>query len=174
LVGPEIDFALFSLVPIFLAMWFAGMAAGVLLSMASDLTWIAGKWLEGAEVFQYLPSAWNAIDQLGFFLVIFFLQRALQQEQASARRDPLTSVGNRRYFFELAESSLQRAKRYPHPLTVAHMDLDNFKAVNDEFGHDVGDTLLCMMTKIIKSEYPFNGRGRAPRRWRVRPAVARD
>lgn len=67
LVGPEIDFALFYLVPISLSAWFAGMAAGVLLSVASALTWFADKWLEGAKVFQHLPSAWNAIVQLGFF-----------------------------------------------------------------------------------------------------------
>jgi len=149
LAGPEIGFALFYLLPISLSAWFAGLTAGVILSLASALAWFADKWLEGEETFQHLHSVWNAIVQLGFFLVIVYLQRALQQEQVRARRDPLTNVGNRRYFFELAESELHRSKRYPHPFTVVYMDLDNFKAVNDHFGHEVGDTLLRVITKII-------------------------
>lgn len=149
LAGPEIGFALFYLVPISLAAWFAGLTAGVILSVASALVWFVDNLLEGAEAFQHLPSVWNATVQLGFFLVIVFLQQALQQEQARARRDPLTGIGNRRFFFELAESEMHRAKRYPHPLTVMYMDLDNFKTVNDRFGHEVGDTLLRMITKII-------------------------
>lgn len=56
--------------------------------------------------------------------------------------DQLTGIFNRRKFHELAERELQRAKRYQESLTVVLFDIDHFKAVNDTFGHNQGDTVL--------------------------------
>ena len=59
-----------------------------------------------------------------------------------SRTDPLTSVWNRSYFLERAEAEVLRARRSEVPLAVLVMDLDRFKAVNDGFGHAVGDKVL--------------------------------
>ena len=74
------------------------------------------------------------------------LMKRLREQQRElerlARTDPLTGVFNRRYFWELAEKEVARAKRYEHPLSVALFDLDHFKAINDTYGHLVGDHVI--------------------------------
>jgi len=69
--------------------------------------------------------------------------RALQTQLAEqATRDPLTGLANRRLLDELLGRALLRANRSGTSLTVAFLDLDNFKAVNDTYGHEAGDTVL--------------------------------
>jgi len=62
--------------------------------------------------------------------------------------DPLTKIYNRRFFFELAEKEYKRAARFGHPLSVAIIDIDHFKKVNDTYGHQVGDQTLINFTKF--------------------------
>jgi diguanylate cyclase (GGDEF)-like protein len=67
--------------------------------------------------------------------------RIIQQAQT----DALTGVHNRRSFFERAGQEYARAERYHHSLSIILLDLDHFKAVNDRFGHIVGDQVLCVV-----------------------------
>ncbi|CAN5551203.1 hypothetical protein BH10ACT2_BH10ACT2_13550 [soil metagenome] len=70
--------------------------------------------------------------------------RRLQDEMAAlALRDPLTGLANRRLFNELLDAGLARTQRDDLPLAVAFLDLDGLKLVNDVFGHDAGDIVLC-------------------------------
>lgn len=64
--------------------------------------------------------------------------------------DSLTNLYNRYYFFENAPKSIEYAKRYSKSLTVAILDLDNFKTINDCFGHIAGDHILHDFADIIK------------------------
>lgn len=86
-------------------------------------------------------------------------QRALLQDLASivmdamhlrrlASIDPLTSLPNRRYFLELCEQEHRRARRYGHELAIALFDIDWFKQINDQHGHDVGDAVLKAMSHV--------------------------
>jgi diguanylate cyclase (GGDEF)-like protein len=70
------------------------------------------------------------------------LNQALQFEQERASRDPLTQLRNHRYFQEALAAELYRCSRTGEMTTIAIIDLDDFKAVNDTYGHQEGDAVL--------------------------------
>ncbi|WED23383.1 GGDEF domain-containing protein [Vibrio sp. JC009] len=72
--------------------------------------------------------------------------------EEQALKDPLTQIGNRRYFFNHVESYLQAAKDKNQPVSIIYTDLDNFKQVNDSYGHLVGDSILKEFTERINSQ----------------------
>jgi diguanylate cyclase len=64
--------------------------------------------------------------------------------------DGLTGLGNRRQFFAVAESELERHRRTGRPAALVIMDIDHFKTINDRFGHPVGDDVLCAVAEILR------------------------
>ena len=67
-----------------------------------------------------------------------------------AYTDPLTGLSNRRFFLEEMKRVLETAKRYKEPLSILMLDVDNFKRINDEYGHDVGDMILKQLAEVIR------------------------
>ena len=77
-------------------------------------------------------------------------RRALEDAlRERALRDALTGLPNRTLFLDRARQALDRRRRQPVPLVVAFLDLDDFKAVNDTFGHGAGDELLVEMSRRL-------------------------
>src|SRR5262249_16605305 len=79
------------------------------------------------------------------------LQLALQAEKQKARFDFLTGIPNRRTFYEALVSESHRSRRYDRPLTLAYIDVDNFKSVNDLFGHGQGDEVLRHVADTLQA-----------------------
>ncbi|WCK55448.1 diguanylate cyclase [Aneurinibacillus sp. Ricciae_BoGa-3] len=68
-----------------------------------------------------------------------------------AFHDPLTELPNRRHFMEILEKKIKEERRYKRKFAIMYMDMDNFKKVNDTFGHDVGDELLKQFAHRIQT-----------------------
>jgi diguanylate cyclase (GGDEF)-like protein/PAS domain S-box-containing protein len=77
--------------------------------------------------------------------------RLYEETRRLSITDPLTGIGNRRHFIELAQREFQRSHRYQRPLSLIMMDLDHFKVVNDTYGHLVGDKVLQAIAKLCEN-----------------------
>lgn len=97
------------------------------------------------------------IDVLGVVAsiagVAFNNTQSLADIQYTAHTDPLTKLYNIGYFKDRLREELNRAKRFQHNLSVSIIDLDNFKAYNDTYGHQAGDLLLVHLTRIFSKYF---------------------
>jgi len=148
----------FYLAPIGFGTWFASLRWGVVLAVLSAVGSAAADLLYQAQIGGSDPSTgvllWNALMLLGTALalvtMLVALKGRLEREEHLARTDALTRIPNRRAFFEAAALELERARRSGKPLTVAYLDLDDFKVVNDRQGHAAGDALLVAVARTLR------------------------
>jgi diguanylate cyclase (GGDEF)-like protein len=142
------------MIPIALVTWFSGRWIGFIFSILSALTWLIADLTSGATHFYSDIPYWNGVARLSSLFILSFilstLKSTLTEEREISRIDFLTGVRNRRYFIELVNMEINRARRYEHPFTMVCIDLDNFKTVNDCFGHSTGDILLRLVARTIQ------------------------
>jgi len=153
--GVEASFALFYLFPVALAAWWVGGRAGIVCSVVSAIVWSLANDITGRENISAFLAIWNASIRLAFYLVVTLLlvriHNMLIREKSLSRVDYLTGAYNVRAFHEIAEAECLRAIRYPQPLTLAYIDLDGFKLVNDRHGHHVGDRVLQVVAQTLRA-----------------------
>ena len=151
----DVSLVLLYLIPIALATWYVGRWAGVGMSLASSLAWLASFIIATNYHGHTLIPTLNELMALGTFFIVTFListlKTALEHERQMARTDFLTQAVNDRYFEVLAQTELQRARRYQHPFTLAYFDLDDFKTLNDRFGHHTGNDVLRAVAATVKA-----------------------
>jgi diguanylate cyclase (GGDEF)-like protein len=112
-------------------------------------------WLPtGNQVFESVWLTVLSFEALLFTIAIAFILLAMAKERTEHRHktaslvDPLTGVANRRAFLQDGEAQLKRQATDPRPTAVMLLDLDNFKSINDRFGHAVGDRVLQIFADV--------------------------
>lgn len=155
-IVPDISLGIFYLLPVTLAAWLINRNFGILAAIISVVLPLFANPLPVSEDRFQLVSIWNATARLLIFLTVSILvsrlKIALARETESAHTDHLTGIANRRSFYEMTEAEMSRALRYNHPLTVMYIDVDDFKTVNDRFGHNTGDDLLRAVAQTLKRD----------------------
>jgi diguanylate cyclase (GGDEF)-like protein len=147
ITGENVSVSVFYVVPILLATWRGGAIAGILSNAVCGglRLWIVVRW-QGPDLFRKPELYWNLLVEGAVFITMTLLASALRrladEQRQLARTDALTGVANRRAFYERAELELSRTRRLPEAMTVAYVDVDDFKRINDELGHEAGDELL--------------------------------
>jgi diguanylate cyclase (GGDEF)-like protein len=112
-------------------------------------------WLPtGNQVFESVWLTVLSFEALLFTIAIAFILLAMAKERTEHRHktaaliDPLTGIANRRAFLQDGEAQLKRQANNPRPIAVMLLDLDNFKSINDCFGHPIGDRVLRLFAEI--------------------------
>jgi len=156
--GSQLSLHLFYLFPIALVAWFGGIWPGFALSVFAAVACFLSHSHGWAFPHGAFYPFWNSMEGLGIFLVVAYvvsmqaaLRRLLRREKELSGTDHLTGVMNRRVFGERVTEEIVRSERYGRPFSLAYMDLDNFKALNDMFGHTAGDRLLRTVATTLKS-----------------------
>lgn len=151
LTGHDIDLTIFYLVPIALTLWYGGQQLGQIFCLLTVASWFVADY---PHPHSPIVLAANVMIRLAFSMLFASLlwrfREELERVSQLARTDPLTGAANGRAFRERAELEVLRMHRSGRPLSLAYIDLDNFKAVNDQQGHTAGDWLLCRMVHTFR------------------------
>ena len=142
-------------IPVLLVTWTEGLAWGIVFAVSTTGFREAIAWVQmPADT----PMLWRILNGLAYLAVLGLAMAGLQtlrRSQAQLARlvvqDPLTNVLNARAFVDRLGQELDRNRRYPRPLALIYMDLDNFKVINDTHGHQTGDAVLRLVADAMRS-----------------------
>ncbi len=154
LTGPNVSFSIFYLAPIAVVALRFGRGPGWVAALLGALTWFGADRIGGRDGIGGLVPLWNGLVRLGLFVIVATLLVAVRElldaQRREARIDALTGVLNPRGFREVAEIELERAVRTGRPVSLAYIDLDHFKRLNDARGHSTGDEALRRIGQTLR------------------------
>lgn len=149
----DLSLSLFYLIPIAISSWYASLRWGIVLSLLCSLAWLWADVSVKQYTIAFLPL-WNAGIRLSLFIIVSYLlslqRQAYKKEMKLARVDELTGVYNSWFFKEMLKLEIAQSHRHKTAFALAYIDLDNFKAVNDGFGHKEGDLVLKAFAQRLK------------------------
>ncbi|GAA6130538.1 GGDEF domain-containing protein [Halopseudomonas sabulinigri] len=142
-----------------ICLWIYYVALDVLMWYIEPLQPISSNALLGVHIFN-LTTVFFMFSYLALYYVIT-VTRAHKHLARMATTDSLTNLFNRRHMIALTEKELARHHRRPRDLTFMLMDIDLFKQINDDYGHDTGDRVLSAVSQLLQEsmrEQDFIGR----------------
>lgn len=152
--GPLISLSFFYVLPLAIVAWRLDRSAAMTASLVAGIIWLTIDLVTGDPRWLGIPL-WNALIRTAFFVTISWLlvdlRAALAHETELARVDPLTGLANRRAFEDVVARELARSERSYEPVTIAVLDVDDFKRINDTAGHARGDAALTAVAEELAS-----------------------
>jgi len=151
--GEEVRILALYFMPLLVAGWYLGRLGTAVFTVLTTAVWVSvlysiGIRLNGTQ--QWVISALaTGVGFLTVALLVGFLRSALDQAHALARTDPLTGLPNRRELTGSVARELALCKRGGRAATLASIDLNDFKLVNDKLGHQRGDEVLWVFAGIL-------------------------
>jgi len=144
--GAELRIFPLYLAPVSFVAWYRGRSSALAAAALCAGAWLGANLMAGLRFSHPAILVANTFVQGVSFAIVGYLiatlRVALVQERGLSRTDPLTALLNQRAFHEDAAGILARCRRAGHPITVAYIDLDDFKTVNDTLGHETGNAVL--------------------------------
>jgi len=151
---------LFYLIPLLLSRWETQRINPLLLAMAFTVLTVVAYFLSPQGVSGSIAVLNRSMGVAVFWLTALLLVRSMQVEEALRESeqkyrelsivDGLTQLYNSRHFYVQLKSETERSNRYGQPLTLLLLDLDDFKAFNDAYGHVEGDQVLSRLGRVLK------------------------
>lgn len=154
--GPSLVLNVFYLLPVMLVVWVtASTAYGLVAVLATFLAGPFEAYLNGLRDYSLPVAAWNAGMRTAVFCIVLLLlaevRKLVTQLEERSLTDELTGAANRRAFNEVAAREIERSRRYRHQLSLAYVDIDDFKPVNDRDGHASGDRVLVTLAGLARA-----------------------
>lgn len=153
ITGPY-SFLIFYVIPVFLSAWFVDKGFCITVALACVSANIIANITHEASTHGVWFMFWDTIAGSVYLVLLSLMfstmKEKLDHEKGLTHLDSLTGALNRDRFYELAAYEIQKAQRYGRALTVAYLDLDNFKHVNDQLGHPVGDEVLRAFARTVR------------------------
>jgi diguanylate cyclase (GGDEF)-like protein len=157
ITGLAYEFNSFYVLPLLASAWWLGNVTCVCTTVFCLADWAYTDSMLGGGQSEPLPllcnTATRAMTIICVTVILKRLRHALQQEWENSRKDQLTGLCNRRFYYELGATVLEIARRQSLPVTMAFMDIDRFKEVNDTLGHAVGDDLLRTVAAVMQDHF---------------------
>ncbi|MCB1746850.1 MAG: GGDEF domain-containing protein [Gammaproteobacteria bacterium] len=158
--GYEATFAQFYFLPVGLVTYYAAARVGLPVALAATCAWAWVDYFSGHAYSHPLIFAWNVAARFAMFAIVVWLtdsvRSGLERERRDARADFLTGLPNGRAFDERVRAEIAGAARYGYVFSVAHIDIDGFKQVNDSYGHAAGDEVLRIVGHILATNLRAN------------------
>lgn len=151
---PTARLGILYIIPVLLVTWTEGLAWGIMFGIAS----IGMREMVALDQMPAdTPLPWRIVNGAAYVAVVAVAMAGLQTLRRSQAQlaqlviqDQLTNVLNARAFSDRLTQELDRNRRYPRPLALLYMDLDDFKVINDTHGHQTGDAVLRLVADAMR------------------------